>query len=193
MAKPVTIKDFTAEQLRSGNHEVYEQIFTLWYGPLCYYACSIVHDMDEAEDIVQKMFCKLWDQREKIDIHTSVKSYLYRMVHNSCLNKIQQVKTRAAHHLQYAHTLPGTIENTASRVLHNELEQKILSAIDSLPPQCKKVFEMSRFQQMSYAEIAKTLNVSTNTVENHLSKALKVLRTNLKEFLPALLLFLLKN
>lgn len=115
------------------------------------------------------------------------------MVHNSCLNKIQQVNTRAEHHQQYAHVVPSTVENTANKVLYNELEREILKAIDALPPQCKKVFEMSRFQQLSYAEIAKALDISTNTIENHMSKALKLLRTNLKEFLPLLLLTLLKN
>ncbi len=193
MSEPAIIKDFTAEQLRNGNHFAYERIFSIWYEPLCRYACSIVRDMNEAEDIVQKTFCKLWDRRKDITIRTSVKSYLYRMVHNSCLNKIQQVNTRAEHHQQYAHVVPSTVENTANKVLYNELEREILKAIDALPPQCKKVFEMSRFQQLSYAEIAKALDISTNTIENHMSKALKLLRTNLKEFLPLLLLTLLKN
>ncbi len=193
MAEPIIIRDFTAEQLRQGDHGAYERVFTSWYVPLCHYACAILHDMNEAEDMVQKTFYNLWDRREKIEIRTSVKSYLYRMVHNACMNKIQQAKIRAAHRQQYGYTVPNTVDNTAGRVLHDELEEKIRKAIGELPPQCKRVFEMSRFQQLSYAEIAAALNVSVNTVENHLSKALRLLRTNLKEFLPLLLLLIVKN
>jgi RNA polymerase sigma-70 factor (ECF subfamily) len=190
MSKPALIKDCIAEQLQNGDHRVYEQLFTAWYEPLCRYACAILRDMDEAEETVQKVFYKLWDARERLEIRTSVKSYLYRMVHNACLNRIQQLKTTAEHHRQYGHMVPVAENSTAAGIAHGELEEKIRLAIDALPPQCKKIFEMSRFQHMSYAEIAAELRLSTNTIENHIAKALKSLRVRLKEFLP-LLLFLI--
>ena len=144
--------------------------------------------MDEAEDNVQKMFCKLWENRENINIRTSVKSYLYRAVHNDCINRVLQVKTRAEHNQHYSYVMPQVVNNTSERVTHKELESSISNAIGQLPPQCKKVFEMSRMQHLSYSEIAQELGISNNTVENHISKALKLLRANLKDFLMALLL-----
>lgn len=184
------VVDIDAIQLKSGNHDVYKQLFTLWYTPLCNYACSILRNMDEAEDVVQKMFCKLWDQRNELTIRTSVKSYLYRAVHNDCLNRIQQTKNRSEHNQQYAYNISHEVDSTTEQVAHSELEQQITKAIEQLPPQCRKVFEMSRMQQLNYAEIAKQLDISTNTVENHIAKALRLLRGNLKEFL-AVVLFLI--
>lgn len=171
------------------NHTIYKQLFSLWYEPLCGYAYSILRNMDEAEDTVQKMFCKLWDQRKELNIKTSIKSYLYRAVHNSCLNKLKQTKTRAEHNQHYLHSMPETV--ASSNIEYSELQQQINRALEKLPPKCREVFELSRVQQFSYAEIASKLNISTNTVENHIAKALKLLRGSLKDFLAILLLLVL--
>ena len=182
------IDDITTEHLANGNQAAYKQLFTTWYEPLCGYAYSILRNMEEAEDVVQKMFCKLWDQRTELNIKTSVKSYLYRAVHNSCLNKIKQAKTRAEHNERYAYSTP---EVTDATIEYSELQQQIGKALEGLPPKCREVFEMSRMQQLSYAEIAENLGISANTVENHIAKALKLLRGSLKEFLAILLMLIL--
>lgn len=187
----INIEDIQADQLTSGNHTVYKQLFTTWYEPLCNYAFSIVRNMDEAEDIVQRMFCKLWDQRNELNIKTSIKSYLYRAVHNSCLNKIKQTKVRAEHNQKYAYGTLEVANNNAINIEYSELQTQIHRALEQLPPKCKEVFELSRTQQLSYAEIAAKLNISTNTVENHIAKALKLLRIGLKEFLAILLAFII--
>ena len=184
-----TINNIEAEQLKNGDHSIYKQLFVIWYEPLCNYASSILRSMDEAEDIVQKVFYKLWDQRDEIIIHTSVKSYLYRAVHNDCLNRIKQIKTMAEHNANYIYINPLVEDSANNKLFCNDLENNIMIAIKLLPTQCRKVFELSRMQHLSYAEIAEQLNISTNTVENHISKALKLLRENLKEFL--MLLFII--
>lgn len=180
----------TIKALREGEHLAYEQLFDNYYDALCRYAYSILRDMDEAEDIVQKTFCKLWDQREALDIQSSIKSYLYRMVHNESLNKAQQHKNRQEHNLNYLSYTDQSPDTVSEHMAASELQTAIDKALDGLPAQCRKVFEMSRVQQLSYAEIAKELSISTNTVENHVSKALKLLRVDLKEFLT--LCFLLQ-
>jgi len=169
--------------LKSGDHKIYEMIFRDFYSPLCRYAVSILRDSNEAEDIVQKTFCKLWDQRESIEIHTSIKSYLYRIVHNDCMNKFKQNSIRSKHNEYYAYEKNTLYNNVESTVLMNELEQQIENVIESMPPRCKEVFKLSRRQQMSYAEIAKELNITTNTVETQIVKALRVLRSGLKDYL----------
>lgn len=183
----INTEDIQAEQLKGDNHAAYKQLFTKWYEPLCSYAFSIMRNMDEAEDIVQKMFCKLWDQRNELNIKTSVKSYLYRAVHNSCLNRIKQAKTRSEHNQRYTYSTSGMVSGS-SGIEYSEMQQQIHKALEMLPPKCREVFEMSRIQQLSYAEIAGKLNISTNTVENHIAKALKLLRYGLKEFLAILLM-----
>lgn len=177
--------------LRTGNHKAYEMLFIEWYAPLCNYANSIVRNEEEAKDIVQKTFYTLWDQRNGIDIHTSIKSYLYRMVHNNCLNKIKQIRIRQEHDQYIAYETGESIKSTENTILQNELALQIEAAIEKLPPRCREVFRMSRFQQLSYAEISRELNITTNTVETQIVKALRMLREELKEYLPLLILLLI--
>ncbi|MDR0605360.1 MAG: RNA polymerase sigma-70 factor [Bacteroidales bacterium] len=169
--------------LRRGNHRVYEELFIQWYNPLCNYAYSILHDAEDAKDIVQKVFYKLWEQRSELEIHTSMKSYLYRIVHNDALNKLKQLKIRNEHNQDIAYLSCDFVDDTANTILYNELQQKIKMAINHLPPRCREVFELSRFQQLSYMEIANKLNISTNTVETQMVKALRLLRNDLKDYL----------
>lgn len=185
--------DIQAQQITNGDSATYKQLFSTWYEPLCRYACSITHSIDEAEDIVQRVFCKLWDQRNELAIQTSVKSYLYRAVHNGCMNRIKQVAVRAEHNKSYAYLASSASNSASDSVTYSELKQRVAQALDMLPAQCKRVFEMSRIQQKSYAEIAAALGISTNTVENHIAKALKLLRKGLKEFLAVLLLLFANN
>lgn len=175
-------------ELKNGNAKVYEALFKQWYQPLCYYAHSILHRQDDAEEIVQKTFYKLWDQREKMEIHSSIKSYLYKMVHNSCLNKIKQLKMQSGHHEQIAYFSEVSANHVEQTVVHNELNRQVELAIAELPERCREVFLLSRMQQLSYAEIAEKMQISPNTVETQIVKALKALRLRLKDYLPFLLI-----
>lgn len=183
----------TIKELQEGNHLAYEQLFDNNYDSLCRYAHSILRDMNEAEDVVQKTFCKLWDQRETLNIQSSISSYLYRIVHNDCLNTIHQNTNHQEHNLNYLSSMNNAVNSTIEHIEGSDLQKAIDKALEGLPPQCRRVFEMSRLEQLSYSEIATQLNISTNTVENHISKALKLLRVELKEFLlVCILLQLLK-
>ncbi|HET9569824.1 MAG TPA: RNA polymerase sigma-70 factor [Bacteroidales bacterium] len=176
-------------ELRKGNKAVFEELFDKCYGPLCNYAYSILRDMDEAEDVVQKTFCKLWDQRASLFIKSSLDSYLYRIVHNDSINSINQRTLHQEHNFNYLTTVqPDSTNSVMESIETAELQDAIQRAIISLPPQCRRVFELSRMEQMPYSKIAEELQISTNTVENHMSKALKLLRTDLKEYLTFLLI-----
>lgn len=171
-------------QLKNGEHRAYESVFKSWYEPLCAYACSLLHDMDEAEEVVQRMFCMLWDKRTEIDVQLSLKSYLYKSVHNHCLNRIKHSAIRAKYKSEFLHVNEEAQDSTNSRVEHRELQKELRRAVEQLPAQCRKVFELSRIEQLSYQEIAEQLQISRNTVENHMGKALRLLRESLKEYLP---------
>ena len=180
----------TISNLQAGRHGAYEALFEEWYVPLCNYAYSILRDGDDAKDIVQQAFCKLWDRREELEIRTSIKSYLYRIVHNDCLNKIKQQRLHQEHEDYIAYDTSVSVNNTDNVVIGNELQVRINAAIDRLPPRCREVFVLSRMQQKPYAEIAAELNISTNTVETQIVKALRTLRQELKDYLPVLLVIL---
>lgn len=181
--------------LQAGDYKEFEKLFNEWYVPLCNYAFSMLRDMEEARDMVQKTFYKLWDKRSELEIHTSIKSYLYRMVHNDCMNRIKQHKVREEHNAVYAYENSSS-ENSNyvdSYIINNELQKQIEQAINDLPPRCAEVFRLSRIKQLSYAEIAEELNISSNTVETQIVKALKVLREKLKDYLPLVWLILILN
>ncbi|MBB4036742.1 RNA polymerase sigma-70 factor (ECF subfamily) [Dysgonomonas hofstadii] len=171
--------------------ETHEYLFRAWYEPLCKYAYSILKDQFEAEDAVQKVFLRLWDDRHNTSITTSVKSYLYMAVHNICLNRVKQLKIQQKHNQQFA--IEGQIVHNEvyEGIVEKELNYKIKLAIGQLPPKCRAVFELSRFEMMSYKEIAQQLEISPNTVENQIAKALKLLRENLREFISVIVLYYL--
>ena len=104
-------------------------------------------------------------------------------------NTIHQNTSHLEHNLNYISSFDAENNSTIHHIESTELQSAIEKALLVIPPQCRKVFEMSRFEQLSYSEIGSQLNISTNTVENHISKALKLLRSELKDFLPFWLLF----
>ena len=175
--------------LREGNEFIFETIFKNYYERLCNYANTIMNNIDEAEEMVQSTFLNLWEKHEDIEIHTSIKSYLYRAVHNHCLNRVKHYKVRQEHSKELKYQSEDGIDSTSQELIGTELEKQIALAIDSLPPQCSKVFKLSRFENLTYAEIAEQLNLSVKTVDNHLGKALKILREKLKDYLPLLLIW----
>ena len=133
-----------------------------------------------AEDIVQDVYLKVWYNRAQQDEQKSVKAYLYRAAINTTLNYLEKTKTHATLDHEYENH-PG-INNIDESLAYQETEQRVQSAIAILPPKCKVVFTLSRFEEQSYAEIAQTLNISVKAVEKHMGKALKILREQLKDY-----------
>jgi RNA polymerase sigma-70 factor (ECF subfamily) len=176
--------------LKEGNETAFEMLFRTYYKPLCNYAYSFLNDPDEAEEVVQSAFIGVWDKRSSIEIQSSMKSYLYRMVRNSCLNVIKHANVKKQH-VKYALAGGEPMDESASQsVMSQELELKIQEAMKQLPEQCRLVFQLSRFEELKYSEIAGQLNISVKTVENHMGKALKIMRSQLKDYLPLFLFFM---
>jgi len=178
------------EKIQSGNESAYEMIFRTFYQPLCRYAYSFLEDKEEAEEVVQSAFITVWEKRKSIDIQTSLKSYLYRMVRNGCLNVIKHEKVKQQHVAHEMAVTEVSYESVTQKVYASELESKITEALKALPEQCRLVFQLSRFEELKYQEIADQLQISVKTVENHMGKALRIMREQLKEYLPLLLIFM---
>ena len=175
--------------LKEGSENAFEMVFRTYYRPLCQYAYSFLNDKDEAEEVVQTAFINIWDKRDQVEIQTSLKAYLYRIVRNSCLNVIKHEKVKqqhVAHEMVYAE---ASHEGVSQSVISSELEERIAEAMKALPEQCRLVFQLSRFEELKYSEIADQLNISIKTVENQIGKALKIMREQLKDYLPLLLIF----
>jgi len=178
------------ETLRQGNESAFEMIFRTYYQPLCRYAYSFLRDKEEAEEVVQAAFIGFWEKQSKLAIETSLKSYLYRMIRNSCLNVIKHEKVKQQHVAHELAVMEVSHESVSQNVQANELEIKIAEAMKTLPEQCRIVFQLSRFEELKYQEIADQLQISIKTVENHMGKALKLMRVQLKEYLPLFLIFM---
>ncbi|HEX6225785.1 MAG TPA: RNA polymerase sigma-70 factor [Chryseolinea sp.] len=183
-------EDRLLETLQAGDITAFEMIFKTYYQPLCNYAYSFVHDREEAEEIVQATFLSVWEKKDNLSIHTGVKPYLYAMVRNAALNVLKHEKVKQQHATVELAVAERSSESVTRTVMASELEERISKALNKLPEQCRLVFKLSRFEELKYAEIAEQLNISVKTVENQMGKALKIMREQLKDYLPLLLVFM---
>ena len=176
--------------LAQRDEAAFEQMFKTHFKRLNAYAFTILRDEIQAEDMVQQVFFKLWERNENLSLTGSISSYLYRAVHNESLNYIKHQKVRSNHQLNVAYNMKNEVEHPAKKIMAGELEKKIHTALNELPEQCRTIFQMSRFDELKYREIADKLGISVKTVESQMSKALRLLRVKLVDFLIFILLFI---
>ncbi|MEI6575179.1 MAG: RNA polymerase sigma-70 factor [Bacteroidota bacterium] len=181
------------ERIRGGDKDAFEYVFKTYYGQLCGYARQIVLDPDASEEIIQELFFQLWQKKESLQVNTSLKSYLFRAVHNSCLNHIKHHKIRDAYSQNFKLENIDNSVSDSQNLEVKELQMRITKAIELLPPERKKVFMMIRFEERKYKEVADILGISVKTVENQMGKAMQFLREALKDLIPLLLLFILHS
>ena len=169
--------------------QLIEDAFKAHFQGLLRYAHTIIRDELMAEEMVQNVFYKLWKNREDMAIDKSLAAYLYRSVYNECLNYLKHLKVKAAYQAHAARAMEN-LNNAADKLRLRELEEKLEIALRELPEQCRTIFQMSRFEELKYMEIAGRLGISVKTVENQMGKALKLLRGKLADFLPIFFIFL---
>ncbi len=178
---------FLKQGLHEKNKVVFDFVFQYYYSGLCAYAETIVKEQEAVEDIVQELFVSIWIKGEQLKITGSLKNYLFTSVKNRCFDflKHQKVKIKSAPILQASRSSnEETPENWMAEV---ELQERIENSLRNLPPRCQEIFRMSRFDGLKNQEIANQLGLSRRTVELQISSALKVLRKDLKPFLPIFL------
>ena len=164
------------EGLKAGHEEAYKYIYERQYKILCIIAKEYVDDTFTAEMIVSDVIFALWKNRKEIDINLSLRSYLIKAVRNRCLNYLAQLNYEE----QHGYPLSSLIEK--------ELDVKIKNCINNLPALTRRIFCLSRFENLKYEEIAQEVNVSVNVVKYHIKSALSHLREELKDYLPLFLL-----
>lgn len=176
--------------LAQKDEAAFEQVFKTHFKRLHAYAFTILKDEVEAEEMVQQVFFKIWERNENLSLTGSVTAYLYRAVHNESLNYIKHQKVKSDHKLHIAYSMKNEVEHPGKKILASEMEKKIHEALNELPEQCRTIFQMSRFDELKYREIADKLGISVKTVENQMGKALKLLRAKLVDFLILVFLFI---
>jgi RNA polymerase sigma-70 factor (ECF subfamily) len=168
-------------RIRRGDIQQFEALFRSSYVSLVRYARTLIKDHDTAEEIVQDLFFKLWQNKEKVNIESSLNGYLFRSVHNRCLHVIEHQKVILKHTAEMSHEETEMSVSPDDVLNYKELQDKIARILERLPEKCGRIFYMSRFEGLKYSEIAEKLSVSVKTVEANMGKALKEFRKELIE------------
>jgi RNA polymerase sigma-70 factor, ECF subfamily len=179
--------------------KAFEILFKDYYNFLCSFSYGLLKEKHMAEEIVEEFFVDLWNNRQKININSSVRSYFISAIHHRCLNYLQREKQKFASVQDISNLIDHEglageqlITTQIPTLLTNELENVLAKAIDKLPYQCREIFLLSRKRELSYEEISIELNISVNTVKTQIKIALSKLRKHLKDYLTIIIFILFR-
>jgi len=175
------LQEVLLHRLRNDDKAALRELFEQYYPYVCGSMLRLLPDKSTVEDLAQDVFVRFWNKRHDIQINSSLKAYLRRMAVNEALQYLRKKKfyQDEISEEQMSDTNPGVEQ----QYLDQELQERIRHAVETLPPRCRAVFELSRYESLSYKEIAERMDISIKTVENQMSKALKHLRSVLKHYL----------
>lgn len=179
------------EGLKNGDRKVFQQIFDTYYEPLYRYCMLRIINQEDAEEIVQDIFVKLWTKRQDLNIDLSLRAYLYRTALNKIINYGDHLKIRKTHQ-DHVLSAGNSMANHSNDLLKQEIQLLAAEAVNAMPEKRREVYLLSRHDGLKYSEIAQRLDVSVKTVEAHLSKALEQMRVYLKDYIPVIV-FALAN
>jgi RNA polymerase sigma-70 factor, ECF subfamily len=176
-------------RIRLGDEKAFNVLFKIYYSPLCRYAYDILKGTEIAKEIVIDLFVKIWGTRETFTVTSSLKGYLYRSVHNLCLNHIRDKKTTNSINfissddntnrtlLLNLETPPEILE----KLFAEQLETDLIKAMEALPEQCRTIFYLCRFEGFTYPEIALKLNLALSTVKTQMLRAISKLKIEVEK------------
>jgi RNA polymerase sigma-70 factor (family 1) len=166
----------------SDDKQAFEVIFETTYAVLCGISFRMTKSAETAEEIVDDVFCSFWKNRRKINITMSFTPYLIASVRNRSLDYLRKLKNEKSSTLEVASGIASSETIASDFLAYEELNNHIKAAIQSLPPQCRLIFTMSREQELTYKEISEKLGLSIKTVDTQMGRALKHIRKELKVF-----------
>ncbi len=172
--------------INNRKEEIVEVLFKEHFEPLCRLATKFIYDFEASKDIVHEVFVAFWQKFDALPTDTQYKSYLFTAVRNKSFNHLRDSKK----HLNIVDAAEEKAPDDEQSMEVKELSAEIDFALNLLPEKCREVFELSRFENMKYAQIAEHLNISVKTVEGQMSKALRILREHLKEFMVLIIIIL---
>ena len=163
-------------QVKAGSNRALEELFAKYYPALCVFAASYVNSSVIAEDLVSETFANFWVKRKKIEIKQQLKAYLYTSVKNAALVHLRKKRFQTVE-ISTLHTVRANCSPTDG-MQTEDAQKSIANVLDKIPKQSRKVFLMHRLDELKYKEIAAILDISVKTVENHMGKAIKILKEN---------------
>ncbi|MBN1118061.1 MAG: RNA polymerase sigma-70 factor [Bacteroidales bacterium] len=175
-------------RLKRGDETAFELLFHFYYPGLVLYASQFIANTEDAEEIVQDFFVRFWERHTTIIPSDSLKNYFFSSVKNGSLDFLKHQKIEKRYISAMIELSKNHLAYDPDLFVHSELQEKLKRGIDLLPDKCREVFIMSRIRGLKNEEIATELNISKRTVETQISKALKVLRVELKDYAGLLLL-----
>lgn len=193
----VDYNEFFFSRFKSGDELAFEQVFKSNYNQLSGFCQQFVHDQDKAQSLAQETFIHLWFNREKINTLNGIRSFLYTYAKSTCLNYLRHQKVINKYEDNYLQEKEKRLDVEVlesfdfQSLEFSELEKLIEQSINELSERCRMVFRMSRFEGKMNKEIAEELDISVKSVEANITRALKTLKNNLSEFLPAILVHLI--
>ncbi|MBF4471779.1 MULTISPECIES: RNA polymerase sigma factor [Flavobacterium] len=182
------------DRLRNGDESALTELYNKFWQLLFTSSYNVIKDKELCEDIIQDIFMNIWHNREKLDIHISLKGYMYACARYQVFSYLKKNKDKV--HVEIFDDLEKRFQHTTpeTEMMHEELVQQINLIIEALPEKCQLVYKLSREEQLSHKEIAERLNISAKTVENHIGKALQTIRASMGNTLSvAMILWLSKN
>ncbi len=162
----------------------FEEVYKRYWKNLYAAAYKRLKDTDEAEEIVQELFTALWIKRRDLQINALLLNYLHTAVSNRIIDHYRKILTRQKH--QQALDYTDYDNTTQETIFFNDLQQSVDAELNNLPPKCRSVYELSRKEFKSNKQIAQSLGISEKTVENHLTKAIRILRLNIGNYAPVI-------
>jgi RNA polymerase sigma-70 factor (family 1) len=178
------------KQLNDKKSEAFDQLYALYYRPLCYFAEGMVGNGETAQDLATESFIKLLQKPNHFDSTQSLKSYLYTITKNGCLDHLRKLRRHEDAHLEIMHRTEAGYDDAEHQLIRAEVLQTIYQAIEKLPLKYKQIMELALFFGKRNEEIAEHLQMAAQTVRNRKSEGLKILRMALHEHENLLIFFL---
>lgn len=191
MKKKYSDQNILLMHLKKGKATAYTHIVELYYEQLCNYAKNLARDDFQSEDIVQNVIVRIWQQREKLNSNMTIKNYLYRSVYNEFIDQFRKSAAITALEKKYIEGLDTLLEDDDSEKTER-IMALVMKTVDQLPTKCKETFLLNKSEGLTYVEIAEFQNVSVNTVEKQISKAIRIVREKLKDKIKTVLFMLLR-
>ena len=178
------------QEIKADNMFAFDILYNKYCKRVYKFAFSILKSTEESENLVQDVFLSLWENRHKVEKDSSIKSYIFTITYNSAISTLRK-KVRESEFVEYLKSLQEiSVEPVDAGLEYKELTNKLEKIINELPQRQKEVYLMHRIEGLKYVEIAKLLNISLNTIENHMSRALKTIRDKLGNYSLIVILFL---
>lgn len=168
-------------EIKAGNIKAFDQLYDRYCKKLLSFSISIIKSREEAENIVQEVFLNLWINRGKISNDASVKYYIFTIAYNAAISALRRKAKDEKFFEQLKSLQDLSVEPEDMQSAYSDLEGKLSAIINELPARQKEIFILHKVNGLKYQEIATKLNISVNTIENHMSRALKTIRSKMGE------------